>query len=61
MPVYLWGRAAGAAQLADFAAEHGLKVIEDACQAHGTRSDGRLAGTSGDTRCFSTKEGKLLW
>jgi perosamine synthetase len=61
MPVYLWGRAADAAQLADFAAEHQLKNIEDACQAHGTRNDGRLVGTFGDAGCFSTKDGKLLW
>ena len=61
VPVYLWGRAGDPARLADFAAEHGLEMIEDACQAHGTLVRGRLAGTFGSLGCFSTKDGKLLW
>jgi perosamine synthetase len=61
IPVYLWGRAADPARLIAFAASRGLRVIEDACQAHGTRSRGGLAGTHGDLGCFSTKDGKLLW
>jgi len=61
IPVYLWGRAGNPARLADFAAARGLRVIEDACQAHGTRIGGHLAGTFGDLGCFSTKDGKLLW
>jgi perosamine synthetase len=61
MPVYLWGRTGDAARLTAFAAGRGLLVIEDACQAHGTSSNGRLAGTFGDAGCFSTKDGKLLW
>lgn len=61
MPVYLWGRTNGAARLAAFAASRGLLVIEDACQAIGSRPGGRLAGTLGDAGCFSTKDGKLLW
>jgi perosamine synthetase len=61
IPVHLWGRAGDPARLADFAATRGLRVIEDACQAHGTRIGGHLAGTFGDLGCFSTKDGKLLW
>lgn len=61
MPVYLWGRTTGAARLAEFAASRGLLLIEDACQAIGSRCDGRPAGTLGDAACFSTKDGKLLW
>jgi dTDP-4-amino-4,6-dideoxygalactose transaminase len=62
MPVYLWGRTAGSARLAGFAASRGLLLIEDACQAIGSRcDDGRLAGTLGDAGCFSTKDGKILW
>ena len=47
-------------QAASFAAARRLRVIEDACQAHGTR----VAGAWRDLRrlgCFSTKDGKLLW
>jgi dTDP-4-amino-4,6-dideoxygalactose transaminase len=61
MPVYLWGRTKGAARLAAFAASRGLLLIEDACQAIGSRCDGKLAGTLGDAGCFSTKDGKLVW
>jgi perosamine synthetase len=61
IPVYLWGRACDPSPLARFATTHGLRVIEDACQAHGTVTGGRPLGTFGDLGCFSTKDGKLLW
>ncbi|MGH8897820.1 MAG: DegT/DnrJ/EryC1/StrS family aminotransferase [Egibacteraceae bacterium] len=61
LPVYLWGRAADPVRLREFADAEGLRVVEDACQAQGTRFDGRLLGTFGDLGCFSTKDGKLLW
>ncbi|RNH98281.1 aminotransferase class I/II-fold pyridoxal phosphate-dependent enzyme [Micromonospora aurantiaca] len=61
LPVYLWGRPGDPARLARTAAEHGLAVVEDACQAQGSRADGRLAGTTGDFGCFSLKDGKVLW
>jgi dTDP-4-amino-4,6-dideoxygalactose transaminase len=35
------------------AASHGLKVIEDCAQAHGSQFDGRAAGTWGDAAAFS--------
>jgi dTDP-4-amino-4,6-dideoxygalactose transaminase len=35
------------------AAEHGLRVIEDAAHAIGTRHRGRLVGATGDLVCFS--------
>jgi len=39
----------------------GVPLIEDACQAHGTRlADGGYAGTFGTAGCFSTHERKLL-
>jgi dTDP-4-amino-4,6-dideoxygalactose transaminase len=37
---------------------HGIPVIEDCAQAHGTRIDGRLAGTFGKLAAFSTMGGK---
>lgn len=40
-------------ELMEIAAEHGLRVIEDAAHAFGTRSDGRPIGSFGDITCFS--------
>lgn len=40
-------------ELMDIAREHGLRVIEDAAHAFGTRSDGRPIGSFGDITCFS--------
>ncbi|MGH3869126.1 MAG: DegT/DnrJ/EryC1/StrS family aminotransferase [Pseudonocardiaceae bacterium] len=61
IPVHLAGRCADLARLAGYAADHGLRLIEDACQAQGTWFDGRLSGTFGDAGCFSMKDGKILW
>jgi perosamine synthetase len=61
LPVHLWGRTGDTKRLAALAAEHGLAVVEDACQAQGTEVDGRYAGTSADAGCFSLKDGKILW
>ena len=46
MRVHLWGLpCCRAAKLRDFAAAHGLRVIEDACQAQGSRTGGQALGT----------------
>jgi dTDP-4-amino-4,6-dideoxygalactose transaminase len=42
------------------ARKHKLKVVEDACQAHGARFDGRKAGTWGDASAFSLNQNKML-
>jgi len=42
------------------AREHGLKVIEDACQAHGARFKGKKVGTWGDCAAFSFNQNKCL-
>jgi dTDP-4-amino-4,6-dideoxygalactose transaminase len=34
-------------------ASRGIKVVEDACQAHGALYHGKQAGTMGETGCFS--------
>jgi perosamine synthetase len=60
LPVYLWGRAGDPDRLQRFATEHDLVVIEDACQAHGTRIRGRQVGTHGAIGCFSTHANKIL-
>lgn len=62
LPVHLWGRGScDPHQLRAFADGHQLVVVEDACQAHGTRIGGTLLGTFGDVGCFSLKDGKILW
>lgn len=60
VPVHLYGRMADMTSVMDFARSHGLSVIEDACQAHGARRDGRAAGTIGDVGCFSFYYSKNL-
>lgn len=42
------------------ARKHGLKVIEDACQAHGAEFQGRKVGTLGDCAAFSFNQNKCL-
>ncbi|MGG1630654.1 DegT/DnrJ/EryC1/StrS family aminotransferase [Rossellomorea sp. NRS-1567] len=51
--VHLFGLAANMDEIMKIAKEHGLYVIEDACQALGTRYKGKMAGSIGDIGCFS--------
>ena len=53
MPVHLYGHPADMDPIMEIAKRHNLKVIEDACQAHGATYKGRLAGSIGDAACFS--------
>jgi dTDP-4-amino-4,6-dideoxygalactose transaminase len=60
MPVHLYGQPADMDAIAAVAKRHGLVVIEDACQAHGARYDGRRAGSLGDAAAFSFYPSKNL-
>ena len=52
IPVDLYGNPAEMGAIMDIASDHGLAVIEDACQAHGAEYLGKKAG-SFDVGCFS--------
>jgi len=53
MPVHLYGQPAEMDKILDLADRHGLGVVEDACQAHGSRYKGRRAGSMGTSGSFS--------
>lgn len=52
MPVHLFGLTCDMGPIMELAAQYGLVVIEDACQAHGAEYRGRRAGSFG-TGAFS--------
>jgi dTDP-4-amino-4,6-dideoxygalactose transaminase len=60
IPVHLYGQPADMDAILAIAKKHGLKVVEDACQAHGATYKGRRVGTFGDIGCFSFYPGKNL-
>ena len=60
IPVHLYGQPADLDPILEVARKNGLKVIEDAAQAHGARYKNRNIGTIGDAACFSFYPGKNL-
>ncbi len=52
MPVHLYGNPCDMKRLEALAAAHHLALIEDACQAHAAKIDGKSVGSFG-TGCFS--------
>ncbi len=58
--VHLYGKAAYMDQIMRVANDHGLLVIEDACQAIGTEYDGKRVGAIGDVGCLSFFPSKNL-
>lgn len=60
IPVHLYGRTVEMDSLLAVARRAGLAVVEDACQAHGARFDGRRVGSLGDLGCFSFYPAKNL-
>ena len=53
IPVHLYGHPADMNQIMEVAVENDLRVIEDACQAHGAECASKKVGSIGDISCFS--------
>jgi len=60
IPVHLYGHPADMDPILDLAKSHNLKVIEDACQAHGARYKSKPAGSLAHAAAFSFYPGKNL-
>ena len=60
IPVHIQGLPADMDEVLDIARRHDLKVVEDACQAHGATYKGRQVGSIGDVGAFSLNSSKIL-
>lgn len=60
LPVHIYGHPVDMEPVLDIADKYGLKVIEDAAQAHGAEYRGKRVGSLGAVGCFSFYPGKNL-
>ncbi len=60
VPVHLYGQPCRLDEIEALARQHGLKIIEDAAEAHGATYKGRLVGSIGEAGCFSFFGNKII-
>ncbi len=60
IPVHLYGQSADMKRICDIAKKYNLRVVEDACQAHGAKFEGVSVGLWGDFGAFSFYPSKNL-
>lgn len=60
LPVHLYGAPCEIDKIVKIARKHKLKIVEDACQAHGASLREKKIGTFGDISVFSFYPGKNL-
>jgi dTDP-4-amino-4,6-dideoxygalactose transaminase len=60
VPVHMLNLVCDMDAITSLARDHGIAVVEDACQAFGVRYRGRYAGTIGDVGAFSFSQSKNI-
>ena len=60
IPVHLGGHPCDMDPIMDIARKHGIKVLEDAAQAHGAIYKGKKTGSLGDAASFSFQQSKNM-
>ena len=60
LPVHIHGMPVDMGAVMAIAKKHGLLVLSDACQAHGSKWNGKTIGTIADVTGFSTNRSKCL-
>ncbi len=60
IPVHLYGNPAPMKEIVEIAQEKGIKVIEDAAEAHGAKIESKMVGSFGDAGVFSFYGNKII-
>ena len=60
LPVHIYGHPCDMDPIIEVADSHGIRVVEDAAEAHGALYKGRKTGGIGDCGCFSFYANKII-